>query len=116
VIVLVGAPLKVPLEGTERRSPQIVTNEDGRPFTSSGFRASFRATQARAGIKGLTFHDIRRSTVTRLAELECTELEIAAITGHTSSDVRSILDSTYLSRTKMLGDNAIRKLERRVKE
>jgi integrase len=116
VIVLVGAPLKSLLEGTPRKSPQIVTNEDGRPFTSSGFRASFRAAQARAGIKWLTFHDIRGSTVTRLAELECTELEIAAITGHTSSDVRSILDSAYLSRTKILGDNAIRKLERRTKD
>jgi hypothetical protein len=42
-------------------------------------------------------YDIRGSTVTRLAELECTELEIAAITGHTSSDVRSILDSAYLT-------------------
>jgi len=115
VIVLVGAPLKSLLDATRRKCPQIVTNEDGHPFTSSGFRASFRATQARAGIKDLTFHDIRGSTVTRLAELECTELEIAAITGHTSSDVRSILDSRYLSRTKRLGDNAIRKLERRTK-
>jgi hypothetical protein len=42
-------------------------------------------------------------------------LEIASVTGHSSSDVRSILDSAYLSRTKMLGDNAIRKLERRTK-
>jgi integrase len=115
VIVLVGAPLKALLDATPRRSPQIVTNDDGHPFTSSGFRASFRTAQIRAGITGLTFHDIRGSTVTRLAEIGCTELEIASVTGHSSSDVRSILDSAYLSRTKMLGDNAIRKLERRTK-
>ena len=115
VIVLVGAPLKALLDATLRRSPQIVTNDDGHPFTSSGFRASFRTAQMRAGITGLTSHDIRGSTVTRLAEIGCTELEIASVTGHSSSDVRSILDSAYLSRTKMLGDNAIRKLERRTK-
>ena len=102
-------------DATPRRSPQIVTNDNGHPFTSSGFRASFRAAQMRAGITGLTFHDIRGSTVTRLAEIGCTEVEIASITGHSSSDVRSILDSPNLSRTKTLGDNAIRKLERRTK-
>lgn len=113
VIVMVGAPLKDLLEATPRRAPQILLNEDEQPFTSSGFRASFRRTQARAGLTGLTFHDIRGTTVTRLAELGCTELEIASITGHNLSDVRSILDRHYLSRTQALGDNAIRRLEGR---
>jgi hypothetical protein len=57
----------------------------------------------------------RGTTVTRLAELGCTELEIASITGHALSAVRSILDKHYLSRTQALGDNAIRKLEARTK-
>jgi integrase len=85
VIVKVGAPLKAILDVTPRRAPQIVTNDEGRPFTSSGFRASFRKTQARAGITGLTFHDLRGTAVTRLAVAGATEMEIAAITGHAVS-------------------------------
>jgi integrase len=115
VTVPTGAPLKAILDTTPRRAPQIVTNEDGRPFTSSGFRASFRAAQARAGITDLTFHDLRGTAVTRLAIAGATEMEIAAITGHVISEVRSILDRHYLSRTTELGENAIRKLEKRTK-
>ena len=116
VIVPVGAPLKAILDATQRRAPQIVTNEDGHPFTSSGFRASFRATQARAGIEGLTFHDLRGTAVTRLAVAGATEMEIAAITGHAVTDVRSILDRNYFSRVAELGQSAIRKLEKRTKD
>jgi integrase len=115
VIVPVGAPLKELLDATARRAPQIVTNEDGHPFTSSGFRASFRTAQAKAGIKGLTFHDLRGTAVTRLAVAGATEMEIAAITGHAVSDVRSILDKSYFGRVAELGKNAIRKLEARTK-
>ncbi|MGB8749286.1 MAG: integrase, partial [Pseudolabrys sp.] len=51
--------------------------------------------------------------VTRLALAECTEAEIATITGHSLRDVRSILDAHYLHRDPALAENAIRKLERR---
>ena len=36
----------------------------------------------RAGIVGVTFNDLRGTAVTRLALAECTEAEIATITGH----------------------------------
>jgi integrase len=116
VIVLVGAPLKALLDSTKRKAPQIVLNEDDQPFTSSGFKASFRHVRKRAGIVGLTFHDARGTTVTRLAELGSTEIEIASITGHSISEVKSILDKHCLSRTQALGDSAIRKLENRSKK
>jgi predicted transcriptional regulator len=45
----------------------------------------------------------------------CTEAEIAAITGHTLRDVRSILDANYLHRDPALAEAAIRKLEARTK-
>ena len=51
--------------------------------------------------------------VTRLALAGATEAEIATITGHTTRDVRSILESTYLHRDPALAESAIRKLERR---
>jgi hypothetical protein len=42
---------------------------------------------------------------------ECTEAEIATITGHSLRDVRSILDAHYLHRDPALAESAIRKLE-----
>lgn len=42
---------------------------------------------------------------------ECTEAEIATITGHSLRDVRSILDAHYLNRDLALDERAIRKLE-----
>jgi len=60
---------------------------------------------------GLTFNDLRGTAVTRLALAQCTEAEIATITGHTLRDVRSILDAHYLHRDPALAESAIRKLE-----
>jgi integrase len=69
----------------------------------------------KAGIVGITFHDLRGTAVTRLAIVGCTEAEIATITGHSLRDVRSILDTHYLARDPALAESAIRKLERGTK-
>ena len=90
-------------------------NSEGKPWTLDGFRASWRKAQIAAGIAGVTFNDLRGTAVTRLALVGCTEAEIAAITGHTLRDVRSILDAHYLHRDPALADAAITKLERRTK-
>jgi integrase len=112
VKILVGGPLKAALDAAARRSTIILTTADGKPWTPDGFRASWRKACARAGIVGVTFNDLRGSAVTRLALVECTEAEIATITGHSLRDVRSILDANYLHRDPALGENAIRKLEK----
>lgn len=64
----------------------------------------------KAGITDLTFHDLRGTAVTRLAEAECSNAEIAAITGHSLRDVDAILDK-YLARTEKIAIAAITKLE-----
>ena len=115
VKILVGAPLKAALEVTPKRSTIILTTADGKPWTADGFRASWRKACARAGVVGVTFNDLRGSAVTRLALVECTEAEIATITGHALRDVRSILDANYLHRDSALGESAIRKLEKGTK-
>jgi integrase len=109
VAIPVGAPLKIALDMTVRRSTIILTNSDGKPWTSDGFRASWSKA---AGVVGVTFHDLRGTAVTRLALAGCTEAEIATITGHSLLSVRAILDTHYLSRVPALGESAIRKLER----
>ena len=90
-----------------------MTSSDKRPWTSDGFRSSWKKTAKRARITGLTFHDLRGTAVTRLAVAVCTEAEIISIIGHTLSDVRSILDVHYFHRDPQLAANAIAKLEKR---
>jgi integrase len=110
-----GAPLKVLLDGTERRSPLILTNSYGRPWTSDGFRTSWSKACARAGVTGLTFHDLRGSAVVRLALAEATVPQIATFTGHSLKDVEAILDAHYLGRDVQLAEAAVLKLEKRTK-
>jgi integrase len=113
VIIPVGAPLKVVLDTAAKRSTIILTTADGKPWTPDGFRASWGKACKAAGVIGVTFNDLRGTAVTRLALAECTEAEIAYITGHSLRDVRSILDAHYLHRDPALGESAIRKLEKR---
>ena len=112
VVIPVGAPLKAALDATPKRSTIILTNRNGKPWTSDGFRASWGKACKAAGVVGVTFNDLRGTAVTRLAIAECTEAEIATITGHSLRGVRAILDSHYLSRDPALGESAIRKLEK----
>jgi integrase len=111
VRILVGAPLKAALDAAPRRSPIILTNSNGRPWTSDGFRASWRKACAAAGIAGVTFHDLRGTAITRLALNGAEVTEIATITGHSLRDAHAILDAHYLARDPALGESAIRKLE-----
>jgi integrase len=115
VVIRVGIPLKEVLDSTPKRSTIILTNSDGKPWTSDGFRASWRKACAAAGVRGVTFHDLRGTAVTRLALVEATEPEIATITGLSLQGVRAILDAHYLNRDPALGDSAIRKLEKGTK-
>ena len=103
------------LDATPKRSTIILTNSDGKPWTSDGFRASWGKACKAAGVVGVTYHDLRGTSVTRLALAECTEAEIATVTGLSLQSVRAILDAHYLSRDPALGESAIRKLEKRTK-
>lgn len=107
----VGAPLRAALDATERSGATILANSKGQPWTSDGFRTSWRKACEAAHVTGLTFHDLRGTAVTRLAVAGCTQPEIATITGHSLRDVGSILDSSYLNRDPAMADSAIRKLE-----
>jgi integrase len=113
VVIPVGTPLKAALDETakNKRSPTIVLNSDGRPWTPDGFRASWGKACDRARIVDVTFNDLRGTAVTRLALVGCSAPEIATITGHLPRDVCAILDAHYLNRDQALAESAIRKLE-----
>jgi integrase len=115
VVIPVGEPLRLMLDGAERRSPVILTNTVGRPWTADGFRTSWGKACAKAGIVDLTFHDLRGSAVVRLALADATVPQIATFTGHSLKDVEGILDAHYLGRDVRLAEIAITKLEARTK-
>ena len=111
IAVKVGGPLKVFLDRAPRKAETILTTQRGTPWTSDGFRASWRKLCARAQIKELTFHDLRGSAVTRLALAGASVPEIASVTGHSLADVATILDRHYLGERTALAEQAITKLE-----
>ena len=103
--------LRSVLENTKRTSTVILTDARGRAWKPNTFRRMWGLAAKKAGIIDRTFHDLRGTAVTRLAEAECSAPEIAAITGHSMRDVGTILDK-YLARTGTLALAAIAKLER----
>lgn len=112
VVIPVGQPLKDLLDSTPRRSLTILATLKGRPWTSDGFRSSWRkACEASGLLGGPTFHDIRGTAVTRLAIAGATVPEIATFTGHSLKDVQRILDAHYLGRDPTLASAALSKRE-----
>lgn len=111
VEIPVTRELRAVLEATPRIGPVILTNAKGRPWRNNAFRNAWRRLSRKAGITDLTFHDLRGTAVTRLAEAGCTQAEIATITGHSLRDVGAILER-YQARTAKLAISAIAKLER----
>jgi len=122
VEVPVGQPLRVALatakakvdatvDAEEIATRTILSTARGDPWSGDGFRSAWRKACIDAGIKGLTFHDLRGTAVTRLAVAGCTVPEIASITGHSLRDAETILQSHYLNRDSELATSAIRKYE-----
>jgi integrase len=62
----------------------LLINERGASFTAKAFGKWFSKQCARAGLKGLSAHGLRKAACRRLAEAGCSANEIAAISGHQS--------------------------------
>src|SRR5215475_10107710 len=78
-------------------------------------RCSTQASGAGPRLRGLTFHDLRGSAVTRLSLAGASPQEIAGVTGHSLADVHVILNRHYLGERATLAEAAIRRLERKEK-
>ena len=112
VPIPVSDALKTALDAAPRQSPIMLTNSDGKPWSESGFQGAWGKATMRAGIRGLTFHDLRGTAVVTLARAECNEVEIYSITGHKPGDVQAILTAHYLPRDAEVASNAIAKLNK----
>jgi len=114
VIIPCTAALRQMLDGLARDNAVILTNAKGAAWKGNAFRLAWRRAFKEAKLSGLTFHDLRGTAVTMLAEAGCTVPEIASITGHTMQTATAILEK-YLSRTRGLALAGIRKLENKTR-
>ena len=73
------------------RSPTVLLNSYGRPWTSDGFRSSFAKARNAAGIKDLDFHDLRGTAVTNLRIAGADDADISRIVGWSIQSVRDLL-------------------------
>jgi integrase len=65
----------------------IVTGQRGRPITEAGLRSNFfkvirRLVREGKVASGVTFHGLRTTTATMLADADCDDATIQAVTGH----------------------------------
>ena len=67
----------------------------------------------RAGISGLTFHDLRGTAVVRSAVAGASVPQIAAVTGHSLRNVAAMPDAHRVGRDIQLAEAATPKLEAR---
>ncbi|MEM7223008.1 MAG: tyrosine-type recombinase/integrase [Pseudomonadota bacterium] len=115
-----GVPLEIPchtalkeaLGETKKVGPMILTTAKGRPFEVGNFEHHWAKAMTRAGLDkhGLTFHGLRYTAASLLAEAGCNPKQIAAITGHRS--LAMLAKYTSFADQKVQAEAAILTLER----
>ncbi len=103
--------LRTALENTSAKSEHILCSEStGKNYRPDHFRHLFREIANAAGLDGLQFRDLRRTTIVRLAEAGVSVAGITAISGHDVSHCEAILE-TYMPRSTEMAREAIKQFE-----
>ena len=95
----------------KRRRPRpdyILTNSTGVPWSQEGFKGAWRKAVAKAGVSGVTFHDLRGTFVTLTHRAGASIKEIAEATGHEEKECERLIRKHYLAAS---GEAAVLKLE-----
>ena len=82
------------LSNLDRVSPSVF------PLSGNALRLAFTRATKRAGISGLTFHDLRHEAISRLFEKGLSVTEVAGISGH--RDIRMLLRYGHSDRARVL--------------
>lgn len=80
----------------------------GEPYTAPGFGNWFRELCDQAGCSDVSAHGLRKATGRRLAEIGCSEKQIAAILGHAT--LKEVTRYTAAANRKRLARQAMNKL------
>jgi integrase len=111
VRVKIHARLKKLLDAKPQDTLRILTNSRGRPWTNMGFQASWKKALKKAGVSGVTFHDLRGTFITERRREGSSIEDIALITGHSIGEVKSILERHYLADDQEMSDAVILRME-----
>ncbi|MBN8241744.1 tyrosine-type recombinase/integrase [Nitratireductor aquimarinus] len=90
----------------------ICLNSRQRPWSKDGFKTSWGKECARLGIKGVTFHDLRGTFITDRRREGSSVEQIASISGHSTSEVKTVLEKHYLADDQAMSDAVILRMER----
>ena len=113
-MIPVGEPLNSALDAAAKTKtgPLILVNSEGAPWTPDGFSVSWRKACAKAGVAGVTFHDLRGTAVTRLALAGVHASRRSPSSPGTVPERRALHPRChYLNRDRRSPRSAIRKLE-----
>jgi integrase len=80
----------------------------GKPFSLESFGTWFRKICDAADCPEISAHTLRKATARRLAEIGCSALQIAAITGHAT--LKEVERYTKTADRKRMGREAMAKL------
>jgi integrase len=95
--------LRAVLQTMPRRSEFILVGEHGKPYDPASLARLVRQHLHRHGIKGYSFHGLRKNAAQALAEAGCSIDEIMAVTGHRSA--KMALHYTKRAAKKQLAKN-----------
>jgi integrase len=81
----VRSELQTVIDATQNEHLTFLVKDAGKPYTAGEFSTQFRQWMNEAGLpQGCTFHGLRATGCTRLADAGCSAHEIAAWSGHLS--------------------------------
>ena len=109
VVVPCHARLRTVLQSMPRRGEFILSGQRGKPYDPASLARLVRQQLQRLGIKGYSFHGLRKNAAQALAEAGCSIDEIMAVTGHRSA--KMALHYTKRAAKKQLAKNAVKRWE-----
>lgn len=109
--VKVHSRLKAMLDALDKDTLRILLNSRKRPWTKDGFKTSWGKECARLKIEGVTFHDLRGTFITERAREGSSVENIAKISGHSLSEIKSVLEKHYLADDQDASDAVIIRME-----
>lgn len=110
--VRVHSKLKAMLDTLDKDKLRILLNSRNRPWTKDGFKTSWGKECARLKIGDVTFHDLRGTFITERAREGSSVENIAKISGHSISEIKSVLEKHYLADDQDASDAVILRMER----
>jgi integrase len=120
LMIPIGDELRAAIEAMPADRLTFITTLRGEPFSPHSFTNWFRDRCREAGLPlGLSAHGLRKAMCRRLAEANCSEKMIAAISGHKTLRMMQLYtaaaDQEHLARAaiEQLGNKSVTHLDRR---